>query len=154
MRTTEQELPVEQAVSAGGVVYRFGDDGLEVLLCGRIVDGLWALPKGTPEDNETLEETAAREVREETGLGVGIVEELGTIEYQFSRPAQGTRFDKTVHHFLMRPDGTGNVERHDREYDLVEWFPIEDALRSVTHRNEGIILRRAIETVEAMELTS
>ena len=63
MRTTEQELPVEQAVSAGGVVYRFGDDGLEVLLCGRIVDGLWALPKGTPEDNETLEETAAREVR-------------------------------------------------------------------------------------------
>ena len=91
---------------------------------------------------------------EETGLGVDIVEELGTIEYQFSRPAQGTRFDKTVHHFLMRPDGSGSVERHDREYDLVEWFPMEDALRSVTHRNEGIILRRAIETVEAMELTS
>ena len=154
MRTTEQELPVEQAVSAGGVVYRFADDGLGVLLCGRIADGLWALPKGTPEDNETLEETAAREVREETGLGVEIVEELGTIEYQFSRPAQGTRFDKTVHHFLMRTDGSGSVERHDHEYDLVEWFPIEDALRSVTHRNEGIILHRAIETIESLELTS
>jgi 8-oxo-dGTP diphosphatase len=154
MRTREQELPVEQAVSAGGVVYRFEEGDLEVLLCGRISDGLWALPKGTPEDDETLEETAAREVREETGLGVEIVEELGTIEYQFARPAQGMRFDKTVHHFLMRPDGSGSVERHDREYDVVEWFPIEDALRSITHRNEAIIVRRAIETVEALELTS
>jgi bis(5'-nucleosidyl)-tetraphosphatase len=154
VRTREQELPVEQAVSAGGVVYRFGQDGLEVLLCGRIGDGLWALPKGTPEDDETLEETAAREVREETGLGVEIIEELGTIEYQFARPSQGMRFDKTVHHFLMRPDGSGSVEQHDREYDLVEWFPIQDALRSATHKNEAIILRRAIETVEALELTS
>jgi 8-oxo-dGTP pyrophosphatase MutT (NUDIX family) len=154
MRTRAQELPVEQAVSAGGVVYRFGVDGLEVLLCGRIADGLWALPKGTPEGNETLEETAEREVREETGLGAKIVEELGTIQYQFVRPAQGMRFDKTVHHFLMRPDGSGSVERHDREYDIVEWFPIQDAMRSVTHRNEGVILRRAIETVGALELTS
>ena len=154
MRTREQELPVEQAVSAGGVVYRLGVDGLEVLLCGRMADGLWALPKGTPEDDETLEETAAREVREETGLGVEIVEELGTIRYQFVRPAQGMRFDKTVHHFLMRPDGSGSLERHDREYDIVEWFVIQNALRAVTHRNEAIILRRAIETVGALELTS
>src|SRR5256885_1605091 len=111
MRTTEQELPVEQAVSAGGVVYRFADDGLGVLLCGRIADGLWALPKGTPEDNETLEETAAREVREETGLGVDIVEELGTIAYQFTRPIPlPSRCTATSWH-TRAPPGTASASR-------------------------------------------
>ena len=100
-------LRVEQAVSAGGVVYRRGEHGIEIVLCGRMHEGLWALPKGTPERGESIEQTALREVSEETGLGVEIVGDLGTIEYGFARPAQGVRFEKTVHHFLMRPDGSG-----------------------------------------------
>ena len=154
MTTKASELRVEPAVSAGGVVHRIGERGVDILLCGRIADGLWALPKGTPEPHETLEETAVREVREETGLGVIIVAELGTISYQFARPSQGVRFDKTVHHFLMEPDGTGDVERHDREYDRVEWFPAEHALRIITHRNEATIVRRALVLIDEMENTS
>ncbi len=154
MTTDVSRLPVELAVSAGGVVYRIGEHDAEVLLCGRVADGLWALPKGTPELRETLEETATREVREETGLGVAIVAELGTISYQFARPSQGVRFDKTVHHFLMAPDGTGSVELHDREYDRVEWFPAEHALRLITHRNEATIVRRALVAIDEMEATA
>ena len=146
--TLERELRVEPAVSAGGVVYRRGEHAMEIVLCGRSREGLWALPKGTPEYGEALRDTALREVQEETGLGVRIVDELGTVAYEFARPAQGVRYQKTVHHFLMEPDGTGSVDAHDREYDRVEWFPVEEALRVMTHRNEANVVIRARERVE------
>jgi ADP-ribose pyrophosphatase YjhB (NUDIX family) len=146
---TVDSLRLEATVSAGGVVYRTGSHGIEVLLCGRDRERLWALPKGTPQTGETLEQTAVREVREETGLAVEIEEDLGTIEYRFARPAQGVMFDKTVHHYLMSPTGTGSLDRHDAEYDRVEWFAIDDALRLMTHRSEAQIVRRALDAIEA-----
>src|SRR5215213_7925424 len=93
-------LRTERVVSAGGVVLRPGDDGPEVLLCGRSADNVWALPKGTPEEGETLEETARREVREETGVDAEPEALVGEIKYWFSRPQQGVRFFKTVRHYL------------------------------------------------------
>lgn len=149
--TIEQNLRTEHAVSAGGVIYRRGASGIEVVLAGRVHEGLWALPKGTPEYGESLEETAIREVREETGLGVEIVADLGDIAYSFARPAKGVRYEKTVRHFLMRPDGTGSTDMHDREYDRVEWFAAEEALRIMTHRNEAAVVRRAVERIAAGE---
>jgi 8-oxo-dGTP pyrophosphatase MutT (NUDIX family) len=146
--TLDQDLRIEPALSAGGVVYRQGERGPEVVLCGRLHDGLWALPKGTPERGESIEQTAEREVREETGLGVTIVRSLGAIEYAFARPAQGVRFEKTVYHYLMRPDGTGAPEFHDNEYDRVEWFAAEEALRIMTHHNERQVLRRALTAID------
>ncbi len=151
MTTGDVDLRVEQAVSAGGVVFRRGDHGIEIVLCGRANEKLWALPKGTPEPGESIEETALREVREETGLGVEIVGDLGSIAYVFARLSQGVRFEKTVHHFLMRPDGSGSVDAHDHEYDRVEWFAVGEALRLMTHRNEATIVRRALEVIDAGE---
>lgn len=147
--TTQRYLRRETATSAGGVVYRRGRHGIEVILCGRTHEGLWALPKGTPEYGETPPQAALREVREETGLGVTIAGDLGTIEYTFARPAQGVRFDKTVHHYLLSPDGTGGTDRHDGEYDRVEWFPIEEALRVMSHHNERQVVQRARAAIEA-----
>ena len=137
---------VERAVSAGGVVYR-RDPDLEVVICGRNSDGVWGLPKGTPDEGETIEQTALREVSEETGLDVEIVGKIGVVEYWFAR--EGVRYHKWVHHFLMQSTG-GDTSQHDLEYDKVEWRPIEDALRTLTFRNEANRGEKARDMIEAM----
>jgi 8-oxo-dGTP pyrophosphatase MutT (NUDIX family) len=130
---------VREAHAAGGVVLRQGEHGAEVVLAGR--GGTWVLPKGTPDGAERLEETATREVREETGLDVRIVRPLGAIEYWFALPRQ--RIHKTVHFFLMEPLG-GGLEHHDHEYDEVRWVPVDEAHRLLTFDTYREILDRAL----------
>jgi 8-oxo-dGTP pyrophosphatase MutT (NUDIX family) len=134
---------ITNLVSSGGVVYRRGQTGsLEVALCGRLQSGTWSLPKGTPEEGETIQQTALREVQEETGLEVSIEAELGHIEYQFSR-SQGTeRFHKRVYFYLMPTHG-GSMDLHDPEFDVVKWVPMDEAPRTLTHMNEAQVIDRA-----------
>jgi ADP-ribose pyrophosphatase YjhB (NUDIX family) len=143
-------LRVEDLVSAGGIVYQQGDGGPRVVLVGRLGDGLWGLPKGTPIEGESIEQTARREVREETGLEVEIERSVGSIEYWFTRLEQGTRFHKIVHHFLMRPTG-GGLDKHDHEYDVAEWFPARAAVERLTYRNEAELLRRVLNLLHGGE---
>jgi 8-oxo-dGTP pyrophosphatase MutT (NUDIX family) len=135
-------------MSAGGVVYRRGAHGVEVALCGRRQPKLWALPKGTPNAGETVEQTALREVREETGLDVLLERKVQSIAYWFVRAVDGVRCHKTVHFFLMRAVG-GSVDRHDPEFDDVQWFPADEALRMLTHANEAKVVEEALAMVQA-----
>ena len=144
---------VRDAVAAGGVVIREGDRGPEVVIAGR--EGMWVLPKGTPDRDERIEDTATREVREETGLDVRIVRSLGTIEYWFAsaagagapghraRQREVTRVHKVVHFFLMEPVG-GDTSRHDHEYDEVRWVTVEDARRLLSFDTYREMLERAL----------
>jgi 8-oxo-dGTP pyrophosphatase MutT (NUDIX family) len=136
--------PFREAMSAGGVVYREDAGSLLIALCGRKRAGTWNLPKGTPDDGETVEQTALREVQEETGLEIEIESELGHIEYWFTRESK--RFHKLVHFFLMGERG-GSFDLHDPEFDVVEWFPAVQAIRSLTFETEAEIVRRAIEAL-------
>jgi 8-oxo-dGTP pyrophosphatase MutT (NUDIX family) len=129
-----------RATSAGGVVYRSAQGRIEIVLVHRHAPPLWALPKGTPDAGETLEETALRETREETGLRVEIEEPIGSISYFFVRAS--TRFHKTVHFFLMRPVG-GRLEEHDHEFDEARWVPLEEALELMSYATEREIVERA-----------
>ncbi|MSP22925.1 MAG: NUDIX hydrolase [Dehalococcoidia bacterium] len=133
---------VREAVSAGGVVYRLRDGRAEIVLVARPVSNLWALPKGTPEAGESLEQTALREVSEETGLIVDIVEPISEIAYSFHVTDGRVRVDKVVHHFLMAVTG-GDVQLHDHEYDLVGWYGVAEALRLMTYDNERTVVERA-----------
>jgi len=131
------------ATSAGGIVIRFAD-GAPHLVVGkrkRERDGVtWTLPKGTPDPHETTEETALREVREETGLEVEIVRTFDSIEYWF---VQGrTRIHKTVHYFLMVPTG-GDLARHDHEFDEVRWIAFDEAPTLLTFETERALVARA-----------
>jgi 8-oxo-dGTP pyrophosphatase MutT (NUDIX family) len=118
---------------------------IEVVLVGRPRDNNWTLPKGTPGHGETQEETALREVCEETGLTVRILEEVGSIHYWFSR--RGVRYKKEVLHYLMSPTG-GDLSLHDHEYDEARWFPLDEATQRLAHENEIAIVRRAEELIQ------
>ncbi len=138
-------MNVEEHFSAGGVVYRTTNGDTDFVLCGLKEPLLWGLPKGTPDDGETVEETALREVREETGLKVELEDDLGEIEYWFSRP--GVRIHKRVQFYLMSAIG-GSMEEHDPEFDRVAWFSAEDTLKNMTHLTEAAVVKKAIELVK------
>jgi len=110
---------------------------------------LWALPKGTPDSGETIEETALRETREETGLEVEIEAPLTSIRYYFVRGS--TRFHKTVHFYLMRPVG-GDLELHDHEFDEVRWAAAPEALALLTHATERSIVERALKILDGVDV--
>ncbi len=133
------------ATSAGGIVVRF-EEGIPNLVVGsrrREPDGVtWTLPKGTPHAGETVEQTALREVAEETGLRVRITAPFDSIEYWFVQ--RGTRIHKTVHYFLMEPTG-GDLARHDHEFDQVRWLPMREASGVLTFETERALVARALE---------
>jgi len=121
-------------------------EGIPHLVVGgrrREPDGVtWTLPKGTPQIGETVEQTALREVAEETGLEVRITEPLDSIEYWFVQ--RGTRIHKTVHYFLMEAIG-GDLGRHDHEFEQVRWLSMPEAPGLLTFETERALVARAAE---------
>jgi 8-oxo-dGTP pyrophosphatase MutT (NUDIX family) len=128
------------ATSAGGIVYRF-QESIPQLVVGRRKrerdSHTWTLPKGTPNPGETLEETALREVCEETGLTVRILSPLDAIKYSFVQ--RGTRIYKTVHYFMMEPTG-GGLEGHDHEFEEVRWISFDEALSLLSFETERALV--------------
>jgi 8-oxo-dGTP pyrophosphatase MutT (NUDIX family) len=141
------------ATSAGGIVVRY-EGGRPYLVIGsrrRERDSkTWTLPKGTPEPGESREETAIREVAEETGLEVRITGPLADIEYTFVQ--SGTRIHKTVHYFLMEPIG-GDLSRHDREFEQVRWIPFDEAGTTLTFETERALVARAARSLGVADAT-
>jgi 8-oxo-dGTP pyrophosphatase MutT (NUDIX family) len=132
-------------VSAGGVVYRRGDDGVEIVLAARRTrrgDLAWGLAKGGIEADESAEQAAVREVREETGIEAEIEASLG--ETRYFDVWEDVRIRKTVHFFLMRATGGDPADRDD-EMEDVQWFPLERSLKRAAYRGEREVLGRAAE---------
>lgn len=129
-------------------MYRIESGEVDVVICGRRSDDgwTWGLPKGTPEPGETLEETAIREVTEETGLKVTLEAPIDAIQYWFVRPDDGVRCHKTVHFYLMSAVG-GSLSDHDHEFDEVRWSHGKESLHVLAYKNEIDILDKAIEMV-------
>jgi len=135
---------VRSETSAGGVVYRQGQTGIEVAL-GEQCDRLTAahtlrLPKGRPESGESLEQTALREVAEETGLAARIVAPLGSVAYVYADAR--SRVDKKVHFFLMELAST-EVKPTDGELERVAWVDIDEAEQRLSFDTERQVLARA-----------
>ena len=140
-----RRAPVQQEVSAGGVVYRRDGEGIEVVLASRRTrrgDLAWGLAKGGIEAGESLEDAAVREVLEETGYTAEIESSLGETRYFYVW--EETRIRKTVHFFLMRCTG-GDPDDRDDEMEEIRWFPLERALRRAAYRGEREVLGRAAE---------
>jgi 8-oxo-dGTP pyrophosphatase MutT (NUDIX family) len=137
--------PTKREISAGGVVYRRDGDEIEIVLASRRTrrgELAWGLAKGGIEDDESEEEAAVREVREETGLLAEIEGSLGETRYFYVW--ENVRIRKTVHFFLMRYTG-GNIDDRDDEMEEIRWFPLERALKRAAYRGERDVLARAAE---------
>jgi 8-oxo-dGTP pyrophosphatase MutT (NUDIX family) len=139
-----------QETSAGGFVLA-SDGSNRVALIGRLsrsgrID--WCVPKGHLEGEETNEQAAVREVFEETGLVVEIVETLGSINYEFS--AGPKIIAKTVHHFLFQQTGGDLTVEGDPDREAVEarWFELERLIDVLAHENERRMARSVVEWVE------
>jgi 8-oxo-dGTP diphosphatase len=128
--------------AAGGVVWRANADGeREVLLVHRPKYDDWSLPKGKADAGEQPEETALREVEEETGLRCRLGPEVGKTRY---RDSQGR--DKVVRYWLMEPETDGEfVPNH--EVDAVRWCSSDDARAVLSYAHDRKLLARALETV-------
>ena len=130
-------------ISYGGVAVR-GRDVLVITPAGR--RRVTALPKGGPHAGETGEETACREVREETGITVEVGQRLGDVSYVYRR--DGRRIRKTVHYYLCR-FVSGSTEDHDHEVDDVRWMPLAEARRRLSYPGERAMIERALSILAA-----
>jgi mutator protein MutT len=135
--------------SAGGLVV--DADRRHAVLIGRLDRHgrlLWSLPKGHIEDGETVEQTAVREVKEETGITARVLTSLGTIDYWFV--AERRRVHKTVHHFLLEAIG-GELSDEDVEVTEVAWVPVTDLESRLAYTDERALVRKAFELFQDEE---
>ncbi len=120
--------------AAGGVVLREVDGNTQVIVVHRPRYDDWSLPKGKSEDGETDEETATREVEEETGWQTEIESTLPSFEYtdQRGRP-------KIVNWFLMRATIESGFTP-DEEVDEVRWLSFDEANTLLTYAMDRDLL--------------
>ena len=136
---------MKREFSAGGVVVRGAGDRAEVaVVLPR--SGVYALPKGHPDEDETLEQAATREVREETGLLAEPIGKLGQVQYWYT--LRGERVLKAVTFFLFEYR-SGSVEDHDDEVVAAEWVPLAEAPRLLSYRGEREMAAKALEGLAA-----
>ncbi|OBI37808.1 NUDIX hydrolase [Mycobacterium colombiense] len=153
-RRGPEQLRTVHETSAGGLVI----DGLDgpresqvAALIGRIDRRgrmLWSLPKGHIELGETAEQTAIREVAEETGIRGSVLAALGRIDYWFV--TDGRRVHKTVHHYLMRFSG-GELSDEDLEVAEVAWVPMGELPSRLAYADERRLARVADELIDKLQ---
>jgi 8-oxo-dGTP pyrophosphatase MutT (NUDIX family) len=147
-------------ISAGGVVIRSTGAGWEVAAiepqrepAPTSKKALLALPKGLVDSGEKPEQTALREVKEETGLSAAIVAKLRDIKYVYVRSwGDGERVFKIVSFYLLRYL-SGQIDSIDAkmrvEVKRALWIPIEDAALKLAYRGEREVVQAAREYLKS-----
>ena len=116
-----------------------------------------ALPKGLVDAGETPEQTAIREVREETGLEATLVAKLGDIKYVYTRSwAGGERVFKVVSFYLLQYQSgrLGEIAPEMKiEVHSAQWIPLEEAARRLAYTGEREMAEKALEHVASRSQT-
>lgn len=128
--------------SAGGLVVRKKGSRPQICLVSKKGGRVWAFPKGRVDEDEKLEETAVREVLEETGHLATVIDKLDHIEYYFYLKENNTFYHKTVTFFLMKVTQE-NARQRDEEADSVGWYDAGVAKKKLSYLNEKKILAKA-----------
>jgi len=136
------------ATAAGTLLYRQGAEQLEVLLVHPAGNynrhKPWSIPKGLPEEGESLEAAARRETREEAGVDAESVHDLGSIQYS-------TKSRKIVHAFAGIAPRDTVPHCASWEVDRAEFVPLDEA-RKLLHKDQVPLLDRLLEGIQAGQL--
>ena len=138
---------MEREFSAGGVLVKRirGRAVVAAIRPGGKPEGVWALPKGNLDPGERPEQTAVREVLEETGVRGHLVEKLGDVKYTYTR-RDGVRVFKIVSFYLLRA-GRGRIGAIDEamriEVAEARWLPLDDAPRLLAYGGEREMAAKA-----------
>lgn len=130
--------------SCGAIVARQTDTGCEILLIRHVNGGHWAFPKGHVEENETEEQTALREILEETGLSVTLDTGFRTVVTYSPKPG----VMKDVVYFAAETNG-GTTQMQIEEVSDMRWVNLNDTDTFITYENDRNIIaqyRSYIET--------
>ena len=138
---------MEREFSAGGVLVKTirGRPAVAAIRPRGKPEGVWALPKGNLDPGERPEQTALREVFEETGVHGHLVEKLGDVKYTYARRG-GVRVFKIVSFYLLRA-GRGRIgdleERMRLEVEEARWLPLDEAPRLLAYGGEREMVEKA-----------
>ncbi|HBO64369.1 TPA: NTP pyrophosphohydrolase [Candidatus Saccharibacteria bacterium] len=136
--------------TAGGIVFRKSDKGVEILLIQDAKDR-WTIPKGHIEEGETAQQTARREIGEEAGLKeVDVLGWLGKIHFRYRR------IDKlvlmTTQIYLVRAKGDTNAIQKEEWMNGIKWFPFHEALDVIEYEDIGKLMLLAMKRIRQENL--
>ena len=146
---------MKREFSAGGVLVRRlrGRWHVAAIRPGGKPAGVWALPKGRIDPGESGEQTALREVVEETGAGGASLGKLGDVRYVYTWA--GERVFKVVSFYLLRYR-SGRLGRlpasHAHEVAEVRWLPLADAPRLLAYKSERELAQKALDRLSTEAL--
>lgn len=131
---------MDKIISAGGIICRLQEGVPYIVVVGDRY-GKLSFPKGRQDPGETLEETAMREVTEETGVhGLTIIQKLGMVAYRSQNPEQSA-YPKEMHIFLMTGTELRQAEQFDEDSEP-HWIPLREAMKVLYLEEARAILQR------------
>ncbi len=132
--------------SAGGIVFRKGGRGFEVLLI-KDAYGRWSWPKGKIDKDEKSSDAAVREITEEAGLkSICIIGKIGRSNYFYR--LKGELVFKTVFFFLVEATASEKLKVQRSEIKDARWFKPEQAKKRVAYKGAKEMLEKAIQMYE------
>ncbi len=133
---------IQYLKSSGGVIFRRINNEIEIVLIAVKNNNIWTLPKGLIDKGERSEDTAIREILEETGLSGSIIDLIGEKSFWFYIKNNNTKCKKTVVYYLLEHTG-GDVKNNCWEVDEVKWFPIDAAITKASYKSDKEIIKKA-----------
>lgn len=140
-------MPRKYDTSYGIVPVRVGSNGTEVLLIHQVSnhrgDSYWIMPKGHPEGAETPQQTAKRELYEETGLVPYHINDSFPIKLSYVFWFDNSHIHKTVIFYIGHIEEEAQTAIDNKEVKEARWMSFAEAKKSITHSSARKVLEQA-----------